>query len=110
MMPVEPVFAAVLEPASARWDAPRAACVTSNLTGGFHDGDEVHLRMRLVRQISATVRWRDNMIALTAQPTRIVEIGPGRPLRGFFRAIGVAADSITDVRSAERVFGTRSAA
>jgi malonyl CoA-acyl carrier protein transacylase len=58
----------------------------------------------------ATVRWRDNMVALTAQPTRIVEVGPGRPLRGFFKAIGVAADSITDVRSAERVLGTRSAA
>jgi [acyl-carrier-protein] S-malonyltransferase/trans-AT polyketide synthase/acyltransferase/oxidoreductase domain-containing protein len=110
MMPVEPVFAAVLESASAHWGAPQATRVTSNLTGGFHDGDEVNFRMRLVRQISATVRWRSNMAALTAQPTRIVELGPGRPLRGFFKAIGVAADSITDVRSAERVFGRRSAA
>jgi len=110
MMPVEPAFAAVLESTSAGWDAARARCVTSNLTGGFHDGDEANLRIRLVRQISATVRWRSNMAALTAQPTRIVEVGPGRPLRGFFKAIGVAADSITDVRSAARVLGTRSAA
>jgi len=110
MMPVEPAFAALLEPASGRWDAARARCVTSNLTGGFHDGDEANLCVRLVRQISATVRWRDNMVALTAQPTRIVEVGPGRPLRGFFKAIGVATDSVSDVRSAERVLGTRSAA
>jgi [acyl-carrier-protein] S-malonyltransferase/trans-AT polyketide synthase/acyltransferase/oxidoreductase domain-containing protein len=110
MMPVEPAFAEVLESASARWDGARAGCVTSNLTGEFHDGDEAELRVRLVRQISATVRWRDNMVALTTQPTRIVEIGPGRPLRQFFKAIGVAADSITDVRSAERVLATRSAA
>ena len=110
MMPIEPAFATLLESASARWEAARARCVTSNFTGGFHDGDEAALRTRLVRQISGTVRWRDNMAALTAQPVRIVEIGPGRPLRGFFKAIGVAVDSITDTRAAERVLGTRSAA
>ena len=103
MAPIEPTFAAVLEPASARWDATNAPCVTSNLTGGFHGRDAAALRRRLVRQISGTVRWRSNMHALTDRPTRVLEIGPGRPLRGFFKAIGVSVESITDVRSAERV-------
>ena len=101
MAPIEPAFAAVL--ASARWDTTNAPRVTSNLTGGFHDRDLAALRQRLVRQISGTVRWRNNMLALTDRPTRVLEIGPGRPLRGFFKAIGVSVESITDVRSAERV-------
>jgi len=77
--------------------------VTSNLTGGFHDADLAALRARLVRQISGTVHWRSNMQALTERPTRVIELGPGRPLRGFFKAIGVSVESITDVRSADRV-------
>jgi len=103
MAPIEPAFAAVLEPASARWNAAHATLVTSNLTGGFHDADVRALRSRLVHQISGTVRWRSNMHVLTERPTRVIEIGPGRPLRGFFKAIGVSIESITDVRSAERV-------
>ncbi|HSV08211.1 MAG TPA: ACP S-malonyltransferase [Candidatus Binatus sp.] len=103
MAPIERAFAAVLEPASARWEAGNAPRVTSNLTGGFHDADLAALRARLVRQISRTVRWRSNMQALTERPTRVIELGPGRPLRGFFKAIGVSVESITDVRSADRV-------
>ena len=105
MAPIEPAFAAVL--ASARWDTTNAPRVTSNLTGGFHDRDLAALRQRLVRQISGTVRWRNNMLALTDRPTRVLEIGPGRPLRGFFKAIGVSVESITDLRSAERVLDTQ---
>jgi len=103
MAPIERAFAAVLEPASARWEAGNAPRVTSNLTGGFHDADLAALRARLVRQISGTVCWRSNMQALTERPTRVIEVGPGRPLRGFFKAIGVSVESITDVRSADRV-------
>ena len=105
MEPVEPAFVIVLEESSARWDAARAPSVTSNLTGTFHDDDMVLLRRRLVRQVSSTVRWQQNMYALAERPGRIVEIGPGRPLRGFFKAIGIPIESITDVRSAERVLG-----
>ena len=108
MAPIEPAFAAVL--ASARWDTTNAPRVTSNLTGGFHDRDPAALRRRLVRQISGTVRWRNNMLALTDRPTRVLEIGPGRPLRGFFKAIGVSVESITDVRSAERVLAAEGTA
>jgi [acyl-carrier-protein] S-malonyltransferase/trans-AT polyketide synthase/acyltransferase/oxidoreductase domain-containing protein len=109
MAGIEPAFTAVLE-AAAGWDAARAPAVTSNLTGSFHDADPVALRARLVRQISGTVRWRSNMVALADGATRIVEIGPGRPLRGFFKAVGVTIDSITDVRSATRILAGEAAA
>jgi malonyl CoA-acyl carrier protein transacylase len=102
MQPIEPTFAGVLERASTRWRTEHATAVTSNLSGAFHDAEPEGLRARLVRQVSGTVRWRANMAALLASPTRLLEIGPGRPLRGFFKAIGVAVASITDVRSAER--------
>ncbi len=105
MAPVEPAFATVLQQSSVRWDTTRAPSVTSNLTGTFHEADPALLRGRLVHQISGTVRWQQNMRALVERPGRILEIGPGRPLRGFFKAIGIAVESITDVRSAERVLG-----
>jgi [acyl-carrier-protein] S-malonyltransferase/trans-AT polyketide synthase/acyltransferase/oxidoreductase domain-containing protein len=102
MAPIESPFAGVLQQASARWRTEHATKVTSNLSGGFHDAEPDGLRARLVRQVSGTVRWRANMAALLSTPTRLLEIGPGRPLRGFFKAIGVAVASITDLRSAER--------
>lgn len=107
---IEPTLAGVLEASSLRWDVARAPAVTSNLTGGFHDADAAAIQARLVRQVSATVRWRSNMAALTSAPTRVVEIGPGRPLRGFFKAAGVTIESITDLRSAERVLAAKAAA
>jgi [acyl-carrier-protein] S-malonyltransferase/trans-AT polyketide synthase/acyltransferase/oxidoreductase domain-containing protein len=106
MVPIEPAFADVLQAPSARWDARRAPAVASNVTGGFHAADVPLVRGRLVRQVSGTVRWRENMRALAAGAGRLVEIGPGRPLRGFFKAVGVAVESITDVRSAARVLGS----
>ena len=68
------------------------------------------LHARLVGQVSGTVRWQSNMQAIAARPNRILEIGPGRPLRGFFKTIGIGVESITDVRSAERILGAEAAA
>jgi [acyl-carrier-protein] S-malonyltransferase len=110
MASIEPTFATVLEPASAGFDVANAPAVVSNFTGAFHDADRTALVDRLVRQVSATVRWRSNMAALTSRPTRVIEVGPGRPLRGFFRSIGVAAEWIGDLRSAERVLAAEAAA
>jgi [acyl-carrier-protein] S-malonyltransferase len=109
MARIEPAFAAVLL-SFAAWDASRAPRVTSNLTGAFHDADPAALRARLVHQISGTVRWRSNMAALADGASRIVEVGPGRPLRGFFKAVGVTIESVTDVRSAMRAFAAEAAA
>jgi [acyl-carrier-protein] S-malonyltransferase/trans-AT polyketide synthase/acyltransferase/oxidoreductase domain-containing protein len=93
MRPIEEPFRAVL-PVS--WGDARA--VLSNFTGTWHTTDPTDA---LVRQISGRVRWVDNMRALEGM--RVVEVGPSRPLRAFFRAMGVAIDSVTNVTTAERL-------
>ena len=101
MQEVEAKFAADL--AAVTLDAARAPRVASNYTGGFHAADPAAVRDALVRQISGTVRWVDNMRALGERAARIIEIGPGKPLSGFFKDVGVAVQAITDLGSAREV-------
>lgn len=103
MAGIEPAFEGLLAGAGERLDAARAAAVTSNFSGDFHEPEAASVVRRLVQQISGTVRWRDNMQALAARSRRILEVGPGRPLRAFFKTLGVEVQAITDVRSATRV-------
>jgi len=58
----------------------------------------------LVSQLSNSVRWRDNMQALASRATQVYEIGPGRPLREFFKSVGVTCESVTGLSAAERTF------
>jgi len=102
MRGVEPEFAAEL--ASVTLNVEPAPRVAANFTGGFHTAAAEEIRQNLVRQVSGTVRWVDNMRALQTRASRVIEIGPGRPLSGFFRDIGVAAQAITDWKSAEKAF------
>ena len=78
--------------------------VTSNFTGGFHSDEVSEIREKLVNQISNTVQWRKNMQSLVANAAEIYEIGPGRPLRDFFKTIGVTCQSITGLVAAEKIF------
>ncbi len=101
MRPIEDTFADVLSTVDViRTDA--AGTVTSNYTGDFHEQDAGRVRHNLVKQICSTVRWRDNMQALAGRCARVIEVGPGRPLRGFFKTIGVTVESITSLRAAEK--------
>ena len=93
MRPIEEPFRAVLP---TRWGDPNA--VLSNFTGTWHTADPSEA---LVRQVSGRVRWVDNMRAL--EGIRVVEIGPSRPLRAFFRAMGLTIDSVTNVTTVERL-------
>ena len=102
---IEPPFEKVLQEVAAGFAAGHATAVTSNYTGRFHVSDSFQLITALVRQFSATVRWRDNMELLVERGPRVIEIGPGRPLRGFFKTLGVNAESITSVRSAQKILG-----
>lgn len=112
MAPIEPGFASLLFDASQEWSVEPSRCVTSNTSGRFHDGTREGLVDRLTRQISGTVRWVDNMVALCSLgPDRIIEVGPGRPLRGFFRGLGdglgnATLDAITNLSSARRALAT----
>jgi len=106
MRVIEDEFRASLEVASVDFIPARATAVTSNWTGGFHSGVRDDLIEGLVRQITGTVRWQDNMKLLTqAAPDAILEVGPDRTLRSFFMALGVTIAAVHDLRSAERALG-----
>ena len=107
MAGIEPAFAAVLRESSSMLVAERAATVTANVTGDFHRPDPDAVVDHLVRQVSGTVRWRDNMDALRSHGTRVLEIGPAAPLRGFFRTVGIAVEPITSVRALARLDARR---
>ena len=112
MAEIEPGFRSLLYDAATHWNAGNSRIVASNTTGEMHDGDLEGLIDKLTRQISSTVRWVDNMRTLCAtKPDRIIEIGPGRPLRGFFRGLGddlgaASLDAITNLSSARRTLQT----
>ncbi len=86
--------------------APEAAPrVASNAGGGFHEACGDAVIRNLVRQVSGTVRWVDNMQAVASRADSIFEIGPGRPLRDFFRALEVGCTSVSTLSAARRLCG-----
>jgi [acyl-carrier-protein] S-malonyltransferase len=101
---IEEPFRKALETTSGTWRPEHAATVTSNYTGGFHRGAAPDVIDALVRQLSNPVRWIDNMQCLAAHAGEIYEVGPGRPLRDFFKTAGVTCTSITTFSAAERHF------
>jgi malonyl CoA-acyl carrier protein transacylase len=104
MAEIEEQFKTMLISKSDSFDSQRARFVTSNFTGDFHTGNLDDLINSLTRQISGQVRWRDNMEALNGHARVIYELGPNRPLSGFFKTLGVTVKSILDVRTAQRAF------
>jgi [acyl-carrier-protein] S-malonyltransferase/trans-AT polyketide synthase/acyltransferase/oxidoreductase domain-containing protein len=102
MLTVEAKFGEALEAASPHMRPERASVVTSNLTGRFHLPELAPMLDALRRQIRGTVDWIANMRSLSEAATEIVEVGPHRPLRGFFKSIGRDVMSIVSVRTAEK--------
>jgi [acyl-carrier-protein] S-malonyltransferase/trans-AT polyketide synthase/acyltransferase/oxidoreductase domain-containing protein len=78
--------------------------VTSNFTGLFHSDSRSEIIDKMVSQLNNTVQWRKNMETLADSATSIFEIGPSRPLRGFFKTLDLTCQSITTFSSAQRVF------
>jgi malonyl CoA-acyl carrier protein transacylase len=101
MRGVEADFRVALDEAAPRLSAAKASAVTSNFRGGFHTGQEDDLLDALEHQIGGTVRWTANMRALVPLAGRIFEVGPGRPLRGFFKSLGVEVTSILSSKAAQ---------
>ncbi len=104
MRPVEDPFEDILRSVWKHVHSEKAECVTSNFTGDFHSGTSEEIVRNLVAQVSNTVQWKENMNRLAGKADAVYEIGPGRPLRDFFKTIGVACQSITTLSAAERVF------
>ena len=106
MKTIEGRFADTLEKFGNNLNAQNASIVTSNFTGGFHANDGLEVKKNLVNQISNTVNWRKNMLALAEKAQEIYEVGPGRPLRDFFKTIGVTCQSITGLNAADKILKT----
>jgi len=104
MSTIENPFEDVLNSVRKVIDSRSASRVTSNFTGGFHSNDTEDVLNKLVSQLSNTVRWKDNMLSLASTADVIYEVGPNRPLREFFRTIGVSCLSLTTLASAQRTF------
>lgn len=70
--------------------------VLSNVTGLPHDESPDRIVVRLVEQVTASVRWEDSIRCLLAQGfTRFIELGPGKALTGFLRRIDETAVGIS---------------
>jgi malonyl CoA-acyl carrier protein transacylase len=98
MRSIEGDLHATLAETAPRLVASRAANVASNLTGSFHVPTAERLIDALTRQASRPVQWIDDMQLLARSAGAIVEIGPSRPLRRFFAAIGREVVSVTSAR------------
>jgi [acyl-carrier-protein] S-malonyltransferase len=61
--------------------------VIANVTAKPH-GHVVDIQMRLVEQVTSSVRWEESMRYLLSQGfTRFIELGPGKALSGFMKRI-----------------------
>lgn len=104
MKKIEEPFAGTLKKFSKSFNTQNAPRVTSNYQGSFHTDSVDAVIGNLVSQLSNAVRWRENMQALADGAIRVYEIGPGRPLREFFKTISVACESIISLAAAEKSF------
>src|SRR5712664_4097753 len=80
---------------------PPSVTVVSNVTAQPHNGAE-SIRVRLVEQVTSSVRWEESMSYLLAQGfTRFIELGPGTALSGFLKRIDKNAQilNVSDVAS-----------
>ncbi len=80
---------------------PPSVTVVSNVTAQPHNGAE-SIRVRLVEQVTSSVRWEESMRYLLAQGfTRFIELGPGTALSGFLKRIDKNAQilNVSDVGS-----------
>jgi len=104
MKVIEEPFRTTLQEVGKEISPEHAPQVTSNFTGTFHPASKPEIIGNLVNQLSNAVQWRQNMQVLAAQAQEIYEIGPGRPLREFFKTINITCQSITGLNAAEKVF------
>lgn len=102
MAPVEAEFHEFLLDFADEINEQNLSKVASNFLGKFYITDKLQLIESLSRQISGTVKWRDNMNLLKDQ--QILELGPNRPLRGFFKTIDVDITSVINLKSAQKTF------
>ncbi len=105
MQKIEPIFHDYLLQFKDQFNTDSLTSVISNYSGGFYPDMQVStLINHLTKQISGSVKWRENMDNFIKHTKSIVEVGPGSPLRGFFKSIGVNIQSVTNVKTISKVF------
>lgn len=103
MRPAADRLRPLLAAASEHWNVEAASCVLSNVTGTFHRPDRNEVVEALARHVATPVRWLDCMRALASRCRRVVEVGPGKPLSGFFKSIEIAVVHVGDMAAAEHL-------
>jgi malonyl CoA-acyl carrier protein transacylase len=106
MSPVEAAMRVELSKVAHHFVSERAAMVTSNATGQWHTPHTDAVVEALARQITSPVLWETNMSVLAGAADRVIEVGPSRPLSGFFRSIGRTVGAIVSVQTAARGLST----
>lgn len=106
MKDIEQTFLAFLNQFKDSFNANSADKVVSNYLGRFYQKNTDEIIQALANQLSGSVKWRQNMEALISKTQSILELGPNRPLRGFFKTLGVDVASVINIRSASKTFST----
>lgn len=101
--PIAAEFTAFLQRYKQDFSVANLPKVMSNYSGKFYQADVNQLIKYLTKQLYSSVQWQQNMEVLCQQTDSIIEIGPSRPLKGFFQAMGVTIAAITNVKTMQRV-------
>ena len=76
--------------------------VISNVTGKPHSSDPGEIKAVMLRQVTETTRWADDIVAAKALGcTRFIEFGPGKVLSGLIKKIdaALATSNVGDLAS-----------
>lgn len=73
--------------------------VYSNRTGFLHKNESIF--DNLVFQLTDSVEWVENMNNIHKNSDEIIEIGPSKPLSGFFKSLNINIKSIMILRQAD---------
>ena len=101
MQPAREKLAPVLDEIQFR--APKFP-VISNVTGAVHSSDPSEIRALMLRQVTETTRWADDVACAKALGcTRFFEFGPGKVLSGLVKKIDAALSvaNVSDLASLE---------
>lgn len=92
MQPAREKLAPVLD--GITFHAPKIP-VISNVTGRGHSSDPAEIKDVMLRQVTETTRWADDIAAAKALGcTRFIEFGPGKVLSGLIKKIDAALTTL----------------